>query len=105
MGMESQQRLLVDSDAYCKLGAAGLLHEAFSAFGVQVNDCGRLAALPYMLKRGRLRNAIGPDLADTLLGGAEIIPIAPQPTLNWLGPLVGVAGDRPWRSPTSCCIG
>jgi len=47
-------RLLVDSDAFCKLAASDLLSDAAMLFDAELPDCGRLPALPYMLRRGGL---------------------------------------------------
>ena len=47
MADHNRQRLLVDTDAFCKLGVAGLLTDAIGVLGVTVENCGRLAALPY----------------------------------------------------------
>ena len=44
-------RLLIDSDAFCKLAASGLLSDAAALFN---GECGRLPALPHMLRRGQL---------------------------------------------------
>lgn len=44
--------LLVDTDAFCKLGAAGLIEGATGVFGARLPDCGRPPALPHMLRRG-----------------------------------------------------
>ena len=82
-----RQRLLVDTDAYCKLGIAGLLTDAIATLGVQVEECGRLAALPYMLRRGRLRKRFGSEASDSLAEGAEEWPIALAPSDRWLDPL------------------
>ena len=52
---------MIDTDAFCKLGTADLLTDAIGVLGVDIGECGRLAALPYMLRRGRLRRAFGDD--------------------------------------------
>ena len=87
MGYHNRQRLLVDTDAYCKLGVAGLLHDALGVFGVAVEECGRLAALPYMLRRGGLRSRFGDSASDVLARQAETMPLAIQPGEDWLNPL------------------
>lgn len=53
-------RLLLDTDAFCKLGAAGVFDDALSLLGLSVSDCGRLPALPYMLRKGSLRKEVWP---------------------------------------------
>lgn len=83
----SPQRLLVDTDAYCKLSVAGLFEDAVAALNVEIEECGRLAALPYMLKRGRLRMKYGGNASDTLRFRAEGMPVAISPSDTWLDPL------------------
>ena len=91
----NRQRLLVDTDAYCKLGVAGLFDDAITALGVQVAECGRLAALPYMLRRGSLRRIFGDDASETLLRPAAEMPLAIQPGDGWLDPLTAVDSIDP----------
>jgi hypothetical protein len=50
-------RVLLDTDAFCKLAVAEVLHDTLGLLGAEPGDCGRLAALPYMLQRGGLRKA------------------------------------------------
>ena len=95
MANRNRQRLLVDTDAYCKLGVAGLFTDAIRALGVQVAECGRLAALPYMLRRGRLRNKYGDGAADALIRLAGVMPLAIQPSAEWLDPLTAVDSIDP----------
>ena len=87
MTSQNQQLLLVDSDAFCKLGAAGLFPDAIAVLGVQIDECGRLPALPYMLRRGRLRHQLGGEFADSLVYLADKMPLARQPSDIWLDPL------------------
>ena len=96
MGPHITQRLLVDTDAYCKLGVAKLLSDAVMALGFSMTECGRLAALPYMLKRGRLRNILGDDTSDELAHLAETtMPLALQPADEWLDLLTPVPSIDP----------
>ena len=95
MANHNRQRLLVDTDAYCKLGVAGLLTDAITVLGVPVEECGRLVALPYMLRRGGLRRKFGDDASDALAHLAEIMPLAVQPGDRWLDPLTAVASIDP----------
>ena len=91
----ASQHLLVDTDAYCKLEVAGLFVDAATLMGVPIEQCGRLAALPYMLRRGRLREKLGAAAADSLLPTAERIPVAIQPSEHWLSPLTAVTSIDP----------
>jgi len=83
-------KLLLDTDVFCKLQLAGLLNEAVAALGVDLAECGRLPALPHMLRRGRLRKIHGGDACDALAAVAESLPVLPQPSDEWLDRLVPV---------------
>jgi len=76
-------KLLVDTDVFCKLAVCGLLPKAVDLLGADLTECGRLPALQYMLKKGRLRTFYGPDNCDAM------IPIAIKMPIVWLG-----SGDR-----------
>ena len=95
MASHNPQRLLIDTDAYCKLAVAGLLTDAVAVLGVPIQECGRLAALPYMLRRGRLRRQFGDDQSDALARLAERLPLAIEPGDRWLDPLTTVASIDP----------
>ena len=71
--------LLVDTDAFCKLGVAGLLEDAAGVFGARLPDCGRLPALPHMLRRSALVKRYGRDACDALIPHAEAMPVLPKP--------------------------
>lgn len=58
--------LLVDTDAFCKLGIAQLLEDAVGVLGVQLCECARLPALSYMLRRGPLVRRYGPQVCNDL---------------------------------------
>ena len=79
--------LLVDTDAFCKLGVAGLLEDAAGVFGARLSDCGRLPALPYMLRKGRLVNRYGRGACNALIAHAEAMPVHPRPGAAALDPL------------------
>lgn len=86
MEIRSVMRLLVDTDIFCKLGVAGLLYEALATLGVPLAECGRLAALPHMLKRSRLTKLYGQERCDALLPIAEAMPVAGVPGTEWMEP-------------------
>ena len=65
---------LVDTDAFCKLGTAGLLEDAVGIFGARIDECGRLPELKYML-RGRLSQSCG-----ALASIADQMRVAPAPS-------------------------
>lgn len=88
-------RLLIDTDAYCKLGVASLLGDAVGIFGASIQECGRLPALPYMLRRGRLRSILGEGPSDHLAELASTMPIALQPSNRWLETLTSVDAVDP----------
>lgn len=88
-------RLLVDTDAFCKLAVGTVLHEAINLLGADLSECGRLPALPHMLRRGRLRKAFGPEASDALISVANELPVAIQPSDTWLDRLTPFADIDP----------
>lgn len=80
----STLRLLVDTDAFCKLAVGGVLNDALGLLGADLSECGRLPALPHMLRRGRLRRVFGTEACDALIPVAEALPVAVQPSDAWL---------------------
>lgn len=79
--------LLVDTDAFCKLGMAGLIEDAAGVFGARLPDCGRLPALPHMLRRGSLVKRYGRDACDALIPRAEAMAALPKPGAVAVDPL------------------
>lgn len=77
-------KLLIDTDAFCKLGVAGLLPKTSRVFGTKTHQCGRLPALPYMLRERTLRENYGKKACDELIGLAESMPVFPPPGITWL---------------------
>ena len=77
-------KLLVDTDAFCKLGIAGLLRDAVNILGANLQECGRLPALPHMLRRGSLRKQFGAEACDGLISLADTMPVVPEPSVAWL---------------------
>jgi hypothetical protein len=88
-------KLLVDTDAFCKLGLTGLLADTLKIFEVELDDCGRLPALPQMLRKGRLRKLYGEKACDDLISDAEAIPVIHQPNVQWLDKLVSISDIDP----------
>jgi len=88
-------KLLVDTDAFCKLAVAGVLEDAVRLLGAELSDCGRLPALPHMLRRGRLRKKYGTEACDYLLPLAESLrPILETPGV-WLDRLTAIEAIDP----------
>lgn len=85
-------RLVVDTDIFCKLGAADLLGDAIGLFNAKVDDCCRLPALPHMLRKGRLRKTFGDEISDTLIPCAESMPFLHTSGNPWLEALTPVDG-------------
>ena len=85
-------KLLVDTDVFCKLQVAGLLSDAVGLLAARMDDCGRLPALPHMLRKGRLRKLYGADVCDSLIPVAEAVPVIPQPSDLWLDKLIPIEG-------------
>lgn len=88
-------RLLVDTDAFCKLAAADLLDEVLALLGVSRDQCAVLPALPHMLEKGRLRRDYGEAAADGLLKLSGEFPIAPEASEEWLDLLAAVPSIDP----------
>lgn len=88
-------KLLLDSDAFCKLAVGGVLRDAVRLVGADLQDCGRLPALPYMLRKGRFRKWFGPGTCDALAPVAEEMPMIPQPSDVWLDRLTPVQAIDP----------
>ena len=76
-------RLLVDTDVFCKLGVACLFDETLSALKLKASDCGRLPALPYMLRRGSLPNKFGSNECNALIPAAERFAVIGTPDAAW----------------------
>jgi hypothetical protein len=88
-------KLLVDTDAFCKLAICGLLEDTVHLMDFNRSECGRLPALPYMLRRGRLRKRYGDENCELMLPVAENLPPAPKPGDVWLEKLVPVEAIDP----------
>lgn len=88
-------RLLADTDAFCKLGLAGLLEPAIKALGSDLGQCQRLPALPHMLQRGRLAKRLGQERCEVLRSMVESCASIADPDPQHLGPLVGIDNVDP----------
>lgn len=82
-------RILIDTDVFCKLGIADILDDALRLLGAGITECGRLAALPYMLRRGRLGAQYGAEACAALRPLAKQMPVIPSAGSLWLDRLVG----------------
>ena len=80
----------MDTDVFAKLGIAGLLDQLYALFGVSVEVCGRLPALPHMLRRGALPTLYGKEACERLVPIAESMALAPAASTMWLAPLANV---------------
>ena len=95
-------KLLVDTDVFCKLATSGLFHDAVHLLGADPKECGRLPALPYMLRKDTLRVAYGPEGCDQMMPLALSMPIMIQPDDSWLDKLTPVQASTPtMRRPTA----
>ncbi len=83
-------KLLLDTDVFCKLAAGGMLDDAVRLLGAGLSECGRLPALPYMLRKGGGRNLFGPDICDELMPIVNAIPVLVQPSEAWLDRLTPI---------------
>ncbi len=87
--------VLIDSDAFCKLGASDLLADALKILGFRMSDCSRLPALTFMLKKGKLFQAYGESICTSLLAIAENIPPIPEPDPTLIDPIVSHSNIDP----------
>ncbi|HQR41791.1 MAG TPA: hypothetical protein PLX97_03885 [Gemmatales bacterium] len=88
-------KLLFDTDAFCKLGTANLLHDAAQIFSATLQECGRLYALPFMLRKGALRKLYGGPTCDALISVTNAMPAFPDANVTWLEKVTGVVGIDP----------
>ena len=88
-------KLLVDTDVFCKLGIASLREDAARIFGASLQECGRLPALPFMLRKGKLRKLFGDLACDALIPVADSMLEVPQPSVTWLEKLTAIEAIDP----------
>ncbi len=87
--------LLIDTDAFCKLGLADLLTQSVQLLGAKLEDCARLPALPYMLQRGSLFKRLGEGPCSRLLPIAQSLRSVPEPGNTWLEKLTPIDAIDP----------
>ena len=92
---EIAMRVLIDTDAFCNLSVGGVLDDSLKLFGASLPECGRLPALPYMLRRGGLRTRYGPERCDTLLSVAIDMPVIESLNNSYLDLLIAVPDIDP----------
>ncbi len=88
-------RLLVDTDAFCKLAAADLLAAGAEVLSVELDECGRLPALPHMLERGTLPRVYGSETCQRLIPIARSMPAVERPRGPWLDALTPITEIDP----------
>jgi hypothetical protein len=88
-------KVVVDTDAFCKLQLAGLLTSVVGVLGAQLSDCARLPALPHMLRRGSVQRRYGETNCHSLIGIATAIPSLPVASAVWLDKFLPVPGIDP----------
>ena len=91
----SVMKLLFDTDAFCKLGIASLLEDVAQIFGAQLQECGRLYALSFMLRKGGLRKLYGGPACDLLIPVADALLAIPDPSVAWIEKLTAVEAIDP----------
>lgn len=80
-------RLLIDTDLFCKLAVTSLLQDGLRVLGARIEDCARLPALPYMLRRGSLPRRYGSASCQSLVALADRMPALPPAGAQWLDQL------------------
>jgi hypothetical protein len=88
-------RVLVDSDVFCELGIGNLLADTISALDATLQDCGRLPALPFMLRRGKLPKRYGAENCAALIQLAQSIDSIGVPAPQWLDKLTSIQDIDP----------
>jgi hypothetical protein len=88
-------RLLIDSDAFCKLAIGGVLEDAARLLGTDLPNCGRLPALPHMLRRGKLRKTFGSEACDAVIPLTDAVPVIGSPGALWLDRLTPIDAVDP----------
>lgn len=83
-------KLLVDTDIFCKLGISELLSRAIEILGADIAECGRLAALPYMLKKGGLTTVYDSQKCEDLIPVAQSMSVVSVVDDLWLDKLTHV---------------
>jgi hypothetical protein len=83
-------KLLVDTDAFCKLMIGSIFEDAVHLLGAKLSECGRLPALPYMLRRGKLPTQYGKQACTSWGQIADRLPEIVQPGDRWLEPLAQI---------------
>jgi hypothetical protein len=95
--------LLVDTDGFAKLGVTGLLESLLQLLGIELADCGRLPALPHMLRRGSLPRRYGKPACEALLPTAEAMSVITAASTQWLERLVDVPQIDPGEALLFAC--
>ncbi len=88
-------RLLVDTDIFCKLAAGGVLREAVARLGADLSECGRLSALPHMLRKGKLTKTYDPKTCRELISLANEMQVVMASGNTWLDKLTPVRDIDP----------
>ncbi len=88
-------RILIDTDVFCKLAVGGVLQDSLKLFGVDLSECGRLPALPHMLRRGRLRTKYGSEMSDSLLPVTMDMPVIESLSNSYLDLLIDIPDIDP----------
>jgi hypothetical protein len=95
-------KLLFDTDTFCKLGIASLLEDAARLFHATLQECGRLYALSFMLRKGGLRKLYGGPACDELIPVANALPVMPDPSVVWLEKLTAIESIDPGEAQIFC---
>jgi hypothetical protein len=93
--IRSAMKVLVDTDAFCKLQVAGLLEDAVGLLTAGLHECGRLPALPHMLRKGKLPKTFGTEACAAMIPVAEAVPVMHQLNNIWLDRLTPIEAIDP----------
>lgn len=87
-------RLLVDNDAFRKLGAGNVFLPLLDLLGVTLADCRRLESLISQMTRGAHARDLGPERAARLRELAVRMTKIPQAPADWTQRIIGVEEAR-----------
>jgi hypothetical protein len=82
--------LISDNDAFCKLAASDLLEDVIKHLGFELNQCARLASLPFMINKGKIGKKFDSPTRERLVELAQKMQIIKSPSADWLDKLVAI---------------
>src|SRR5437763_863900 len=89
--IQNAMNLLIDTDAFCKLGIAGRWSDSTKRpLAANTAECGRLPGLEYRLRKGALRKRYGEMVCAELIPIAQPMQVMPAVDNSWLEKLAPI---------------